>query len=112
MDSADAAIATNLRKGVVEFCVLALLGQEPSYGLALARRLQARGLISSDGTLYPLLVRLSGQGLVQSEWVTDDGPRPRKYYSLTPAGSARLEAFTRVWVPLRDAVDATVEEEP
>ena len=107
---ADARVMVNLRKGLVEFCVLGLLVHGPKYGLELARRLQADGLAASDSTLYPLLARLHSAGLVESEWRESDAGRPRKYYALTGDGIAALAAFVDTWAPLRDAVDVVIEE--
>ena len=99
----------NLRKGLVEFCVLAILARRSTYGFDLARRLQRDGLAASDSTLYPLLARLQASGLVDSEWQQSDAGRPRKYYLVTADGLATLAAFKTAWVPLRDAVDEAME---
>ncbi len=101
-------VLTNLRKGIVEFCVLAIIGEGSAYGLALARRLEADGLVASESTLYPLMARLRMAGLVDSEWQESDAGRPRKYYTLTDAGREALRAFQSTWEPLRDAVDRTL----
>ncbi|MEZ3160982.1 PadR family transcriptional regulator [Microbacterium sp. BWT-B31] len=106
--SADDRVTTNLRKGVLEFCVLAHIQAGDAYGFELARVLEADGLIAGEGTLYPLLTRLRSSGLVETRWVESDAGRPRKYYTLTPVGVAQLEAFQRAWIPLRDAVDQTM----
>lgn len=101
----DARFLTNLRKGLVEFCVLALLEVEPTYGLDLARRLQQDGLVAGESTLYPLLARLSSTGLVDSEWRESPAGRPRKYYAITTAGRDAVSTFERSWSTLREAVD-------
>ena len=61
-----ADVGAQLRKGVVEYCVLGLLSREPMYGWALSDALQVRGMIASIGTLYPVLSRLRARGLVSS----------------------------------------------
>lgn len=104
----DDRVTTNLRKGVLEFCVLAHIRAGDAYGFELARTLEADGLIAGEGTLYPLLARLRSSGLVDTAWAESDAGRPRKYYTLTPAGVEQLEAFQRAWAPLRDAVDQTM----
>ncbi len=103
-------MATNLRKGVLENCVLALIDGERRYGVDLSRRLTALGLIASEGTLYPLLARMRETGLVETEWIESDEGRPRRYYELTAAGRERLAEFRTMWAPLRDAVDAILKE--
>ena len=87
-----AIVATQLRKGVLENCVLALLRDQPRYGYELVQELaRVDGMLTTEGTIYPLLLRLHRDGLVQTERRdSSDGP-PRKYYRLTPAGRrARL----------------------
>ncbi|MDM4764399.1 PadR family transcriptional regulator [Galbitalea sp. SE-J8] len=108
MDAPEERILTNLRKGVLEFCVLAYLQAGRTYGLDLARRLETDRLIASEGTLYPLLARLRSAGMVETEWVESDAGRPRKYYTLTNLGAEYLDAFRSAWAPLRDTVDRTV----
>ncbi|MFB2586718.1 PadR family transcriptional regulator [Herbiconiux liukaitaii] len=111
MDSEEEKILTNLRKGALEFCVLASLASDRGYGRDLAHMLAARGLLASEGTLYPLLSRLREAGLVDSE-LTDPGQgRQRRYYTLTPTGRARLSAFRLAWSPFRDTVDELLEAE-
>jgi len=106
----DDRVTTNLRKGVLEFCVLARIASGDAYGFELARELQADGLIAGEGSLYPLLARLRTGGLVDTRTEESTSGRPRKYYRLTPAGHAQLAAFRAAWVPLRDAVDHAMGE--
>ncbi len=106
----DDAILTHLRRGALEHCVLSMLRVEPLYGLDIARRLGVDGiLMSSEGTLYPLLARLRRSGLVETTWQESAEGPPRRYYSLTSDGFASVEAFIRTWKPFRDAVDAALE---
>lgn len=97
MDQGNERIATNIRKGVLEFCVLAMLSHRDMYGLELADELVSRGLSASEGSLYPLLARMQQAGFVGSRRETQPGGRPRKYYELTDAGAAQLTAFAQVW---------------
>ncbi len=94
---ADAGL-TELRRGVLGPCVLALLELRPRFGLELVRDLAgAGGLLTSDGTVYPLLNRLRDAGLVTSRWQVADGERARRYYSITQAGQQSLAAFRQDW---------------
>ncbi len=96
---------TELRRGVLGPCVLALLELKPRFGLELVRDLAAAGgLLTSDGTVYPLLNRLRDAGLVTSEWQENPGERARRYYSITEAGRQTLTAFRTEW----DQFSATV----
>jgi PadR family transcriptional regulator, regulatory protein PadR len=96
---------TELRRGVLGPCVLALLELRPRFGLELVRDLAASdGLLTSDGTVYPLLNRLRDAGLVTSEWRDEEGERARRYYSITPAGLETLAAFRADWAQFATTV--------
>jgi PadR family transcriptional regulator, regulatory protein PadR len=96
---------TELRRGVLGPCVLALLEVRPRFGLELVRDLAAAdGLLTSDGTVYPLLNRLRDAGLVTSEWRDDQGERARRYYSITSAGRQALAAFRADWAQFAKTV--------
>lgn len=96
---------TELRRGVLGHCVLALLELRPRFGLELVRDLAAAdGLLTSEGTVYPLLNRLRDAGFVTSEWQDNQGERARRYYSITEAGKQNLAAFRTEW----DRFSATV----
>ena len=89
---------TELRRGVLGPCVLALLAERPRFGLELVRDLDAAGgLLTSDGTVYPLLNRLRDAGLVTSEWRDAEGERARRYYFITDDGREHLAAFRADW---------------
>jgi PadR family transcriptional regulator PadR len=95
-----------LRKGALEFCVLALLRDGDRYGVELVRELgQVDGLEISEGTLYPLLSRLRRDGLVETVWRESPSGPPRRYYALSRQGADALGAFTVEWARFRDAVD-------
>lgn len=98
-----------LRRGVLEFCVLALLGGEERYAFDLVERLGAMdGLVTSEGTIYPLLTRLRRDGLVTTRWRESGQGPPRRYYRLTPAGNSALAAFADDWASFRDSVDQLI----
>lgn len=104
-------IGAQLRKGVVEFCVLGFLDREPMYGWQLSERLTAHGMIASIGTLYPVLARLREKGLVTSfEEASASGP-VRRYYRLTEAGQSQLATFRRQWGPFAATVADIVGED-
>ena len=108
-NSAYENLASELRRGVL---VLAVLAQcdEVQYGYSLKQQLSAAGLDINEGTLYPLLRRLEGQGLLASEWlVTED--RPRRYYKLSPAGTAVLQKLMTEWHELVGIVARVLPEQ-
>lgn len=97
---------TQLRRGAVEFCVLALLERRTRYGFELVGDLRAAdGLLTSEGTIYPLLSRLRKAGLVTTTWSESTSGPPRRYYGLTDDGARVLAAFRMEWVRFRSSVD-------
>ena len=100
-----------VRKGVAEQCVLALLTRGEMYGVELARELAARGrIIAGEGTLYPMLARLRRNGLVETSWQESNAGPPRRYYRLTRDGELALASFKKQWTGFRDAVDEILSE--
>jgi len=96
---------TQLRRGVLPHCVLAMLDRGERYGLDLVHELSEHGLVAGEGTVYPLLSRLRGDGLVQTTWRESVSGPPRRYYQLTPDGRDALNAFRPSWWRFRDAAD-------
>lgn len=94
-----ADVGAQLRKGVVEYCILGVLSRDAMYGWQLSETLIERGLIASIGTLYPVLTRLRAQGLVTTYDQQSDAGPVRKYYRLTDAGAQQLESFRTQWGP-------------
>ena len=98
---------TELRRGVLESCVLALVRDEEAYAFDIVRMLSAAGnLMTSEGTIYPLLARLRRDRLVTTTWRESETGPPRRYYRITGEGRRALEAFTGDWRRFADAVDA------
>lgn len=96
---------SQLRRGVLEYCVLAALRDGERYGYELVAQLGADGLLSSEGTIYPLLGRLRKDGAVATTWRESTSGPPRRYYSLTAKGHETLARFSGEWTRFRDAVD-------
>jgi PadR family transcriptional regulator PadR len=107
----DALIA-QMRRGTLQYCVLALLVDEERYGFDLVRELgEVDGMVTSEGTIYPLLSRLRRDGLVETTWRESNTGPPRRYYRLTKAGRGALQGFRREWSRFRDGVDHFVGRE-
>lgn len=106
MEPGDAkAPLTQLRRGVIEFCVLSLLEQEPMYAVDLVRRLaEVDALATTEGTIYPLLSRLRRDGAVATEWQESVSGPPRRYYLITPVGQGAIHSFRREWASFVDGV--------
>lgn len=98
---------TQLRRGTLEYCVLALLRTGERYGFDLVRELG--DLVTSEGTIYPLLARLRRDGLVETSWRESESGPPRRYYRLTHRGRRVLDAFVIEWERFRDSVDAALQ---
>lgn len=102
-------LASELRRGVLVLAVLAQC-RSVQYGYSLKQQLSAAGLDINEGTLYPLLRRLEGQGLLRSEWlVTED--RPRRYYTLSTMGAEVLEKLVMEWQELVSVVANVLPQE-
>jgi PadR family transcriptional regulator, regulatory protein PadR len=87
-----------LRKGSIELATLAILWPGRLYGLEMLRRLEhCAGMVVAEGTIYPLLGRLERAGFIEAEWVETGLGHPRKYYTLTAAGTHRTMEMTRLW---------------
>lgn len=98
-----------LRRGVLEYCVLALLQDGERYAVDLVRVMgDLDGLVTSEGTLYPLLSRLRREGLVATTWHESGVGPPRRYYRLTAAGEGSLRLFAEDWRRFSDTVDSLI----
>lgn len=87
-----------LRRGGLDLAILATVSSGPRYGLSIIQHLEAfTDLVVTEGTIYPILGRLTREGLLESTWVDDEAPHPRKYYRLTHAGEKRLDAMSAEW---------------
>jgi PadR family transcriptional regulator PadR len=103
-------LLAQMRRGTLQYCVLALLASEERYGFDLVRALaDVDGMVTSEGTIYPLLSRLRRDGLVESTWRESPTGPPRRYYRLTRTGLAALDGFIQEWSRFRDAVNHFVE---
>lgn len=109
MATGDAAL-TQLRRGVLEHCVLALLQSGERYGYDLVTELSDAGLLASEGTLYPLLSRLRRDELVSTAWRESPTGPPRRYYALTERGQAALDSFRTAWASFAGSVDQLLQK--
>jgi len=86
-----------LRRGGLELAILLSLARGPRYGLEIIRHLEeSTDLVVTEGTIYPILARLSRDGMLAAEW-RDEASHPRKYYRLTSRGRRRLHEMTGLW---------------
>lgn len=95
---------TQMRKGVLEYCILLVLENKPLYVSDIIQNLEKSKMIVVEGTLFPMLIRLKNEGYLGYRWEESMQGPPRKYYELTEAGKLFLNELGRVWHELVDAV--------
>lgn len=94
-----------MRKGILEFCILSILQKKEAYPSEILDQLKSAKLIVVEGTLYPLLTRLKNMELLSYRWEESPSGPPRKYYSLTSQGAEFLKELNATWDELRMAVN-------
>ena len=100
---------SQLLRGVLDLCLLAVMEEGPAYGYEMTKRLRARGLsIVGEGSIYPLLARLEREGLVETYRAASNGGPPRKYYRPSAEGRRALAAGVSEWREARDSLDAVL----
>ncbi|MDQ2753139.1 MAG: PadR family transcriptional regulator [Bacteroidota bacterium] len=95
---------SQMRKGVLEFCILSIIKQGEVYPSDIVERMKAANLHILEGTLYPLLTRLKNAGYLTYRWVESISGPPRKYFVMTDAGLSFYAELERTWTELADAV--------
>jgi len=99
-----------LRRGGLDLAILLAVSSTPRYGLEIIRYLQeSTDLVVTEGTIYPILGRLTRNGVVEAEWISDETPHPRKYYRLSSLGRKTLEEMLDHWTLFRSKIDHLVE---
>ncbi len=105
-----AGLVAQMRRGSLEYCVLALLATRERYGFELVQDLaQVDGMVTTEGTIYPLLTRLRKDGAVETFWRESSSGPPRRYYRITRLGRDALAGFRSEWKRFRSAVDQLLE---
>ena len=90
-------IKAQMRKGVLEYCILSILDKNDAYASSLISELKEAKMIVVEGTLYPLLTRQKNQELLTYRWEESSQGPPRKYYSITDKGRALLQEMDAAW---------------
>ena len=93
-----------MRKGVLEFCILSVLKEKDAYTSEILDTLKDAKLLVVEGTIYPLLTRLKNDGLLNYRWEESTSGPPRKYYGLTETGQTFLTELSDTWNELSEAV--------
>lgn len=101
---------SQMRKGILEYCILALISKGEVYASDIIGSLKDAKLIVVEGTLYPLLTRLKNAGLLSYSWKESDQGPPRKYYSLTETGQLFINELSKTWKELNSSVNKITKE--
>ncbi|HAM82228.1 PadR family transcriptional regulator [Ornithinibacillus bavariensis] len=105
------SLRSQLLKGVLEGCILAIIHQQPTYGYELSVKLQEFGLSDvSEGSIYPLLLRLQKEQLIQGTMQHSEVGPKRKYYHLTDEGKGALKQFIMQWESIKLPVDSILKK--
>lgn len=97
-----------MRKGVLELCILSIIAQKEAYASDIIDKLKSSKMLVVEGTLYPLLARLKNEGYLNYRWEESKSGPPRKYYLLTEKGYEFLKAMQEIWNELAISVNNTI----
>ncbi len=98
-------IKTQLRRGFLEYCILLILKEKPSYASDIIEALKNAKMIVVEGTLYPLLTRLKNADILDYRWEESSLGPPRKYYEMTKKGSELLSELEQSWEELNSVIE-------
>jgi len=96
---------SQMRKGILEYCILLILNRRKAYANDIIQLLQEAHLIVVEGTLYPLLTRLKNMDLLNYQWIESNQGPPRKYYELTSEGKKFLSGMEQAWNEVVETVN-------
>ena len=105
MESTTDNVRSQMRKGVLEYCILCILSKKDAYASNIIDELKAANMIVVEGTLYPLLIRQKNQGLLTYRWEESTQGPPRKYYCITDKGREQLKEMDSAWQDMVQAID-------
>ena len=97
-------VKSQMRKGMLEYCILLLLQHQPAYSSDIISKLKDADLLVVEGTLYPLLTRMKNGGMLKYEWQESSQGPPRKYYALTETGQQVLTELDKAWNEISNTV--------
>ncbi len=105
MESNVDNVRAQMRKGVLEYCILCILAKREAYASVIIEELKAADMIVVEGTLYPLLIRQKNQGLLTYRWEESTQGPPRKYYGITEKGRTQLAEMDAAWQEMVDSIE-------
>ena len=98
-------VRSQMRKGVLEYCILSILSRKEAYASSILEELKAANMLVVEGTLYPLLIRQKNQGLLSYRWEESTQGPPRKYYVLTDKGREQLAEMDAAWQEMVQSIE-------
>lgn len=101
---------SQMRKGILEYCILGILRQGEAYPSEILEKLRAAQLLVVEGTVYPLLTRLKNLELLSYRWEESTSGPPRKYYTITPKGLRFYKDLSATWSELQKAVSSLTQK--
>jgi len=110
MENTAENVRAQMRKGVLEYCILSILNKREAYASAIIEELKAANMIVVEGTLYPLLIRQKNQGLLSYRWEESTQGPPRKYYVISDKGREQLAQMDEAWKELVETISTLKSE--
>ena len=98
-----------MKKGVLEMCILSIIGQEQAYPSDIIQKLRLAELIVVEGTLYPILTRLKNNGFLEYNWQESNAGPPRKYFTITESGKEALTTLSNSWTQFVQSVNQSLQ---
>lgn len=105
MENAVENVKSQMRKGVLEYCILSILSKKEAYASSMLEDLKAADMIVVEGTIYPMLIRQKNQGLLTYRWEESPQGPPRKYYSITEKGRDVLAQMDAEWADIVKTIE-------
>ena len=105
MESSNDNVRAQMRKGVLEYCILSILSRKEAYASSILDELKNANMLVVEGTVYPLLIRQKNQGLLSYRWEESTQGPPRKYYVITEKGRAQLQEMDAAWQELVNSIE-------
>lgn len=103
-------VSAQMRKGVLELCVLAILNKGDAYSIDIIESLKKHEIIVVEGTLYPLLTRMKNQGYLTYRWEESKSGPPRKYFSITNTGRQYFQILVDTWIEISTSINKILEK--
>ena len=110
MENISDNVRSQMRKGVLEYCILSILSCKEAYASSILEELKAANMIVVEGTLYPLLIREKNQGLLSYRWEESTQGPPRKYYCITEKGRLQLKEMDAAWTEIVETIRTLKEQ--